>query len=140
MMRTMAPVSRMFALPAPGLNFIATNVPGPQVPVYLNGHRMVEYVGLVPLGGNLGYGVAIVSYNQNLYFGLMAEPRVMPDVHLMRAYVEEALGELRAAVSLSQQPVLQAAARRIRKRALATPAPSPAVVMPASGRPAARPG
>jgi len=140
MMRAIPPGWRMFSMPAPGFNFIATNVPGPQVPVYLNGHRMVEYVGLVPLGGNLGYGVAIVSYNQNLYFGLMAEPHVMPDPGLMRTYVEEALAQLRAAVSLSDQPVLQPAARRIKKRSLATPAPIPAVVMPASGRPTARPG
>lgn len=140
MMRAIPPGLRMFSMPAPGFNFIATNVPGPQVPVYLNGHRMVEYVGLVPLGGNLGYGVAIVSYNQNLYFGLMAEPRLMPDLGLMRNYVEEALAELGAAVSLLKQPVLQAAARRIKKRSLATPAPIPAVVMPASGRPAVRTG
>jgi len=139
MMRLMPFMSRIFPMPAPGFNFIATNVPGPQVPVYLNGHRMVEYVGLVPLGGNLGYGVAIVSYNQNLYFGLMAEPRVMPDLHLMRKYIEEAFAELRTAVSVSVQPVVQPAARRLRKRSPVKPAPMPAPVMPTNGQPAARP-
>jgi diacylglycerol O-acyltransferase len=138
-MRAMPLMSRIFSMPAPGFNFIATNVPGPQVPVYLNGHRMVDYVGLVPLGGNLGYGVAIVSYNQNLYFGLMAEPHLMPDVHLMRKYIEEAFAELRAAVQAPAQVVVQPAARGFRKRMPAKPAPIPAPALPVNGQPAARP-
>jgi WS/DGAT C-terminal domain len=53
--------------------------------MYLAEHRMVDFVGLVPLAGTLGYGVAIVSYNQSLYFGAMAEPRLMPDVEFMKS-------------------------------------------------------
>lgn len=84
-----------FALPAAGINFIATNVPGVQVPLYLLGHRCLDMIPLVPLGATLGYGVAILSYNQSLYFGMMSAPRLMPDVALMRAYVDEAFAELR---------------------------------------------
>jgi diacylglycerol O-acyltransferase / wax synthase len=87
-------LARMVTLPPPGINFIATNVPGAQVPLYLAGRKMTEMVGLVPLGFNLGYNVAIVSYNQNLIFGMMAEPRLMPDVDLMRAQAAEVYGEL----------------------------------------------
>jgi diacylglycerol O-acyltransferase / wax synthase len=85
-----------------GINFIATNVPGSQVPLYLAGHRMVDYVGLLPLGGNLGFGVPIISYNQNLYFTMMAEPNLMPDPDRMKLLVEEVFEELkRAAVAQS---------------------------------------
>jgi diacylglycerol O-acyltransferase len=84
-----------FGLPAAGINFIATNVPGVMVPQYLCGHLCLDMVPLVPLGAALGYGVAILSYNQYLYFGLMAEPRMLPDVALMRAFVDEAFAELR---------------------------------------------
>src|SRR6202521_742746 len=66
-------LTRMLTLPPPGINFIATNVPGAQVPLFLEGRKMIEMVGLVPLGANLGYNVAIVSYNQKLIFGMMAE-------------------------------------------------------------------
>ena len=90
-------LARMLTPPAAGINFIATNVPGAQVPLYLTGHKMVDYVGLIPLSGNLGYGVAIVSYNQDLFFGLMAEPNVMPDVTFMRDCVEAVFRELKAA-------------------------------------------
>jgi diacylglycerol O-acyltransferase / wax synthase len=84
-----------FALPAMGINFIATNVPGVQVPQYLNGHLCLDMIPLVPLGATLGYGVAILSYNRYLYFGMIAEPRVMPDVALMKQYVDEAFEELK---------------------------------------------
>jgi hypothetical protein len=87
----------MLAMPPPGINFIATNVPGAQVPLYLAGRKMTEMVGLVPLSANLGYNVAIVSYNQMLIFGMMAEPRLMPDVDLMQAFAAEVFIELLAA-------------------------------------------
>ncbi|MGH7948741.1 MAG: wax ester/triacylglycerol synthase domain-containing protein, partial [Candidatus Binataceae bacterium] len=53
-------------LPPPLMNFIATNVPGVQVPQYLAGYRCVDQIGLIPLAANVGYSVAILSYNQNL--------------------------------------------------------------------------
>ena len=39
--------------------------------------------------------VAILSYYQSLYFGMMAEPRLMPDVALMRAFVDDAFAEMK---------------------------------------------
>ncbi len=102
------------AAPAPGINFIATNVPGAQVPLYLAGHRMVDYIGLLPLGGNLGFGVPIVSYNQNLYFTMMAEPNLMPDPDRMKSLVEQVFEDLkRAAVAQSAPAAVQA--RRVRR-------------------------
>lgn len=89
------PRADRFAMPAIGINFIATNVPGVQVPQYLNGHLCQDMVPLVPLAATCGYSVAILSYYRNLYFGLMAESRVMPDVALMKAFVDEAFAELK---------------------------------------------
>jgi hypothetical protein len=54
-------VSRMFTLPPLGINFIATNVPGAQIPMYLAGRRMTSMIGCVPLAANIGYSVAIVT-------------------------------------------------------------------------------
>ena len=99
--RILPSLARRVALPM-GINFVATNVPGSQVPLYLAGHRMVDYVGLLPLGGNLGFGVPIVSYNQNLYFTMMAEPNLMPDPDRMKSLVEQVFEELkRAAIAQS---------------------------------------
>jgi diacylglycerol O-acyltransferase / wax synthase len=91
--------ARMFAGTPMGINFIATNVPGAQVPMYLAGHRMLEFMGIVPLAGTLGYGVAIVSYSQKLFFGLVAEPRMMPDMDFMKSCVGSAFAELHTAAN-----------------------------------------
>ncbi len=90
-------LARIAPLAPPGINFIATNVPGAQTPLYLAGRKLIEMVGLVPLGANLGYNVAIISYNQMLTFGMMAEPRLMPDVERMRGFAEDVFNELLAA-------------------------------------------
>jgi hypothetical protein len=74
------------------------------VPLYLAGRKMIEMVGLVPLGANLGYNAAIVSYNQTLVFGMMAEPRLMPEVDLMQAFATEVFIELMAAARGATSP------------------------------------
>src|ERR1700722_19344403 len=104
-----------FGLPAFGINFIATNVPGVQVPQYVNGHVCLDMVPLVPLGATMGYAVAILSYYRSLYFGMMADPGVMPDVALMKAFVDDAFAELKrrcaekAAETSQHEPERQAA-------------------------------
>jgi hypothetical protein len=80
---------------ATGINFIATNVPGPQTAWYFGGHEITDCVALLPLGGNLGYGVPITSYNQNLIFSMIANSRMMPDLDRMKALVLESFEELR---------------------------------------------
>jgi len=90
-----------------GINFVATNVPGSQVPLYLAGHRMVDYVGLLPLGGNLGFGVPIISYNQSLYFTMMAAPNLMPDPDRMKSLVEDVFEELKRAAVAQSVPAAQ---------------------------------
>jgi len=82
-------------MPAFGVNFMAINAPGVQVPQYMAGHLLLDVVGLPPLQANLGYGISILGYNQNLYFGMMAEPRLMPDLETMRSCLDEVFEELR---------------------------------------------
>jgi len=121
------------AAQAQGMNFIATNVPGPQVPLYLAGHRMVDYIGLLPLGGNLGFGVPIISYNQNLYFTMMAEPNLMPDPERMKSMVEEVFEELkRDAAARSVPAVVQTSPHPMEKP---QPADTPAASVNHSPQP-----
>jgi len=95
-----APVNPSSAAPGAGMSFLATNVPGMMVPQYLAGHQMIDAIGLVPLAANTGYGVAIGSYNQKLYFGMVSEPTSMPDVDLMKGYVDEVFEEIRTAAGI----------------------------------------
>jgi len=79
-----------------GFNFTCTNVPGVQVPMYIAGHRMETMLGVLMLGGSLGYGVAVGSYNQEMIFAMIGETRLMPDLENMSAAVEGAFAELLA--------------------------------------------
>jgi diacylglycerol O-acyltransferase / wax synthase len=82
-------------IPVTGINFMATNVPGPQTPWYLAGHEVTEWVCAIPLAGNLGLGVVITSYNQQLFISLTAEPRLLPDVDRLKDLIVESFEEMR---------------------------------------------
>ena len=80
--------------PLTGFNFTCTNVPGVQVPQYMAGHKVLDTYATLMLSGTLGYGVVVVSYDQRLYFNFTSDPRLMPDVELMRSGVDDAFAEL----------------------------------------------
>jgi WS/DGAT/MGAT family acyltransferase len=64
----------------PFFNVIVTNVPGPPVPLYALGSRLLEAYPIVPLLGNQGLGVAAISYVDALEVGVFSNPDVCPDV------------------------------------------------------------
>jgi hypothetical protein len=64
----------------PLVDVVVTNIPGPPCPLYFRGAEMLESVPIVPLGGNLSIGVAILSYNGQLTFGIHADTTTCPDV------------------------------------------------------------
>lgn len=82
-------------LPFPPYNMVATNVPGPQVPLYLTGKKMVAHYPYVPIGYGLGLGCAIFSYNQVLYFGLSSDAQAMPDVEKFKEILDETFEDLK---------------------------------------------
>ena len=59
---------------------VATNVPGPQFPLYLCGRRMLEAYPYVPIAGHIRVGVAIWSYCGDLYFGVTGDRDGAPDL------------------------------------------------------------
>jgi hypothetical protein len=101
------------ALPKPPntvANMVCTNVPGPMIPLYCVGHRLEAHYPLVPIAWEMGVGCAVTSYNQKLYFGLVADAQAAPDVDRLGDFLTEAYVELRAAagVSPSELPVIAA--------------------------------
>ncbi len=86
-----------------GLNFVCTNVPGVQVAQYLCGHRVLDTVGVLVLSGNIGLGITILSYNKNLYFSFICEPRLLPDIQTLADAAQAAYGELLAAARARTQ-------------------------------------
>ena len=58
---------------------VATNVPGPQMPLYLGGSKISDLMFWVPQNGSIGLGISILSYNGAVHFGLIADAKLMPD-------------------------------------------------------------
>lgn len=58
---------------------VATNVPGPPQPLYLCGVGVREMMFWVPQTGSIGMGISILSYAQSVYFGLIADSKLVPD-------------------------------------------------------------
>ena len=78
-------------------NLVVTNVPGPQFPLYLLGRRMRAIYPVVPLARNQALGIAIMSYNGRLCFGLLADYDAMPDLHDVADALRGAIADLAAA-------------------------------------------
>jgi WS/DGAT/MGAT family acyltransferase len=81
------------------LNTVSTNVPGPQIPMYLNGRQLLGWYPLGPLSNGIGLFNAILSYNQKLTFGATADPALVPDVWFYAQCLRESFEELRAAAA-----------------------------------------
>jgi WS/DGAT/MGAT family acyltransferase len=75
----------------PLINLVVTNVPGPDVPLYMLGARMLEAFPIVPLVGNLSVGVAILSYAGALNLGLIADETTCPDLDVLVDGIEHSL-------------------------------------------------
>lgn len=70
------PALEMFSRKA---TMVATNVPGPQMPLYFAGSRIVDQMFWVPQTGSIGMGISILSYNGRVHFGLVTDAKLVPD-------------------------------------------------------------
>jgi diacylglycerol O-acyltransferase / wax synthase len=93
-------------VPPGGANLVCTNVPGPLIPLYCAGQRLLQSYPMLPLAGDMGLGVAIMSYDKALYLGVTADPDIINDVDSIRAYIDEEFRLLRyvADVPVSDLP------------------------------------
>jgi diacylglycerol O-acyltransferase len=81
-------------------NLVVTNVPGPQFPLYLMGRELKDLFPMVPLAGNQALGIAIMSYNGTINFGLVGDFDLMADLEDFASDLEAALAELAAAAGV----------------------------------------
>ena len=78
-------------------NVTITNVPGPQQTLYAFGAAMREVHPLVPLAAEHAVGVAIVSYDGNAFFGVVADRDAVGDLDVMLDAMRGSAAELLAA-------------------------------------------
>ncbi|HEX5762025.1 MAG TPA: wax ester/triacylglycerol synthase family O-acyltransferase [Solirubrobacterales bacterium] len=80
-------------------NLIVTNVPGPQIPLYVLGRELEEVFPVAFLPENHALAIAIMSYNGRICFGLLADYDSMEDVEVISNGLEESLDELEQAAT-----------------------------------------
>jgi len=78
-------------------NLVVTNVPGPQVPLYAAGAKLLEMFPVVPLAAGQAVSIGLTSYDGGVYFGLNADRDAMADVDVLASLIEESLAEMVAA-------------------------------------------
>lgn len=90
--------SRMMTRALP-FNLVVTNVPGPQLPLYLMSARMLDNFGLIPLTDYLCLGIVLFSYDGQLCWGFTCEWDLLPDLHDFVLDVRAAFDDLQAAAA-----------------------------------------
>jgi diacylglycerol O-acyltransferase len=82
-------------------NLTVTNVPGPQVPLYLLGRRLRAFYPQVPLALNTALGIAVMSYDAGLFFGLLGDFDAMADLDRVASDLTAAVAELAVAAGVT---------------------------------------
>jgi WS/DGAT/MGAT family acyltransferase len=80
-------------------NVAVTNVAGPRRPLELLGRRLEALHPVVPLVGNQALGIAVVSYDGRLGFGLLADRDALADLDAVAVALADALAQLTAAAA-----------------------------------------
>lgn len=78
-------------------NLVVTNVPGPQFPLYVRGRRLRAVYPLVPLAKNTALGIAIMSYDGTVFFGLNADFDALGDLETLADDLRDSIAALVAA-------------------------------------------
>jgi diacylglycerol O-acyltransferase / wax synthase len=81
-------------------NLVVTNVPGPQFPLYLLGRRLRSLYPVVPLARRQALGIAVMSYNGHLGFGLLGDYDALADLDAIAAELERSVRLLARAAGL----------------------------------------
>jgi diacylglycerol O-acyltransferase len=85
-------------------NLLVTNVPGPQVPLYVLGRELQDLFPVAFLPKNHALAVAIMSYDGGMDFGLLGDYDAMPDLERLGEMLSESLAELLEAAAASGGP------------------------------------
>ena len=89
-------------IPQTLFNTVSTNVPGPQIPLYLGGRRLLNWIPLGICSTDVGLFVAILSYDRRLTFGLTFDPALIADGWEIADHLRQAFAELRSAAEAAQ--------------------------------------
>jgi diacylglycerol O-acyltransferase len=96
-------------------NMVVTNVPGPQVPMYLCGARLLETYPHVPLIDRLGLGIALLSYDGKIGWGFNADYDLVPDLETFVEDVQHSFAALQREAGVGEATTEERPGRKARK-------------------------
>ena len=91
---TLLSLAMRLAARARPFNLIVTNVPGPQLPLYMIGSRILAAYPIGPLFLDQALNIALVSYDGRLYWGLNGDWDVLPDLRDLVTAIRASFDEL----------------------------------------------
>lgn len=97
-------------------NLFISNVPGPQLPLYMNGALQIGHFGMAPLVNGMGLFIATPSYNGNVSFNVTSTREIMPDIQYFVACLAESLAELKTATLPTKKKRARKKSTAVRKR------------------------
>ena len=78
----------------PVIHTVTTNVPGPPIPLYVMGRKLVEMYPYIPIATGLRVSIGSISYLGELFFGLTGDFDAMPDLEVLGAGIRAGFDEL----------------------------------------------
>ena len=91
-------IGQLANTPFPTFNMVATNVPGPQIPLYLVGQKDVKALSVCPGRLPIGFGLCDFQLQQGFVFGLSSDAKAMSDVEKFKEILDETFADLKAVV------------------------------------------
>lgn len=107
--------SRLFNR-VPPFNVIISNVPGPPVPVYAAGAKLLAHYPVSVITDGLALNITLVGYNGQLHFGLIADREMVPALDSINDYLEDELATFLALAREEQARQVAAAEKAPRAR------------------------
>jgi WS/DGAT/MGAT family acyltransferase len=100
-------------------NLIISNVPGPNVPLYYAGAKLVAYYPLSAIADGQGLNITVMSYGGKMFFGLISDRDLVPDLDVMAGYLVDELQALLASVTPAERAAAEANGRHAARPAKA---------------------
>ena len=82
------------------LNLVISNVPGPQIPIYLAGAKLLTMYPVMPLGETLALAIAVTSLGGTMGFGITSDWDSMPDIDDFASDMSNAILDLKKAAAV----------------------------------------
>lgn len=92
-------------LPQRNIITVTTNVPGPRRQLYVLGRPVREILPFVPIALRLRIGIAIMTYRDQLVFGITSDFDTAPEVEMLATAIEEGMDKLVAAAGSPPHPL-----------------------------------